>query len=232
MGDIPRSVLVVAAHPDDCDVGVGGSAAKWAAEGAAVYLLVATNGNKGSGDPLMTSAFLAPTRDKEQRAAATFMGIREVVIRQTGDGELEDNAEFRRDIVRCIRRFRPDRVVTHNPYRWQHRDHRVTGQVTLDAVYPYARDRLHYSELEHEGLLPHKVAEVYLFGGFSKDPEGDVAVDISDCLEAKLQALACHTTQFGEPEAARQRWTSRWEQRMKENSGRICEYFKRVEYPV
>ena len=232
MGDNAKSVLVVAAHPDDCDVGVGGSAARWAAEGAAVYLLVATNGNKGSGDVAMTSAVLAPTRDKEQRAAAQFMGIREVVIRQTGDGELEDNAEFRRDVVRCIRRFRPDRVVTHNPYRWQHRDHRVTGQVTLDAVYPYARDRLHYPELEGEGLTPHKVAEVYLFGGFSKDPEGDVEVDISGFLEAKLQALTCHTTQFGEPEAARKRWTTRWEQRLKENEGRLYEYFKRVEYPV
>jgi LmbE family N-acetylglucosaminyl deacetylase len=232
MVEAPRSVLIIAAHPDDCDVGVGGSAAKWAAAGAEVYLLVATNGNKGSSDPEMTSARLAPTRAQEQRAAARFMGIREVVIRDTGDGELEDNHDFRRDIVRCIRRFRPDRVVTHNPYRWQHRDHRVTGQVTLDAVYPYARDRLHYPELERDGLTPHKTAEVYLFGGFSKDPDGDVEEDITDFLEAKLQALACHTTQFGPPEAARKRWTTRWEERMKLQDGRIHEYFKRVDYPV
>ena len=231
MADTPQNVLIVAAHPDDCDVGCGGSAAKWASQGARVVLCVATNGSNGSNDPEMASELLVPLRDREQREAAKVLGIQEVVILPNLDGSLEDSYAFRGQIVQCIRKYRPDRVVTHNPYQWQHRDHRMTGQVTLDAVFPFARDHLHYSELAKEGLTPHKVPEVYLFAGMSGG-EADVEEDITDFLEAKAEALGRHTTQFGSPEEARQRWMERWEERMKDNNGRIVERFKRIEYPV
>ncbi len=231
MADAPKTILIVAAHPDDCDVGCGGSAAKWSAEGARIILCVATNGDKGTEDVTKTSPDLAAIRDVEQRAAAKVMGIAEVVIRSTPDGELEDNATFRGDLVRLIRKYRPDRVVTHNPYIWQHRDHRTTGQVVLDAVYPYARDRLHFSELEQEGLTPHKVPEVYLFLGMNND-QADIEEDVTDFMEAKLQSLSCHPSQFGPGDEARKRWLPRWEGRMKENGGRLMERYVRVEYPV
>lgn len=226
------TILIIAAHPDDCESGCGGSAARWAAEGHRVVLCVATNGDKGSDDPSMTSDTLIALRDKEQRAAASRLGIQEVVILPNGDGELADDRRFRGQIVRLIRKHRPDRVVTHNPYHWQHRDHRMTGQVTLDAVYPFARDRLHFPELRQEGLTPHKTAEVYLWAGFNDDREWDVDVDVTDFLGAKLEALACHESQFGPPEEARQRWSTRWERLKEERGGRLTERFKRVEYPA
>ncbi|MBI2887978.1 MAG: PIG-L family deacetylase [Chloroflexi bacterium] len=229
--DTPKTILIVAGHPDDGDAGCGGSAAKWAAQGHRVILCVATNGNKGSGDPTMDSARLEAIRDREQRAAAKVMGIREVVILPNKDGELADTYEFRGQLVRLIRRYRPDRIVTHNPYRWQHRDHRITGQGVLDAVWPYCRDRLHYPELAQEGLTPHKVPEVYLFAGFD-GADADVEEDITDFWETKLNALACHVSQFGPPEEMRQRWLARRQERQGEENGRMLERFKRVEYPV
>lgn len=227
-----KTILIIAAHPDDCEAGCGGSAAKWTAEGYRVVLCVATNGDKGSDDPTMTSDKLVALRDTEQREAARHLGIEDVVILPNGDGELNDSREFRGQLVRLIRKYRPTRVVTHNPYHWQHRDHRVTGQVTLDAVYPYARDRLHYSELQQEGLAPHKTAEVYLWAGFNDDREWDVEEDVTEYLPAKLDALACHVSQFGPPEEARARWGPRWDRLKEQRGGRLTERFKRVEFSV
>lgn len=231
MAEAPETILVVAAHPDDCDVGCGGSVARWASEGYRVVLCVATNGEKGSADLEMTPELLVQMRDKEQREAAQFMGIQEVIILPNPDGELADNYTFRGQLVRLIRKYRPFRIVTHNPFQWQHRDHRMSGQVSLDAAYPYARDRLHYLELEKEGLTPHKVREVYLYAGFGGET-WDIEVDITDFLEAKLNALASHVSQFGPPEETRKRWHERWDERMKDQGGHYFERFIRVEFPV
>ena len=140
-------------------------------------------------------------RQEEQREAARVLGIREVVFLGYPDGFLEDTPALRQDIVRLIRLYRPDIVVTHNPYPGlrrfiQHRDHRVTGTVALDAVYPLARNRLMFPELLAEGLEPHRVSEVYLTG--SDDP--DTWVDISETIHLKIAALRCHRTQIGDPE--------------------------------
>ena len=229
MTEQQKTILIFAAHPDDCDVGCGGSASKWAAAGHKVILCVATNGNQGTEDPEMTPEQLAAIRDPEQRAAARVMGIQEVEFLPFGDGTLEDTHEHRKAVVRMIRKYKPDRVVTHNPYRWQHRDHRMIGRLVLDACWPYARDRLHYPELEQEGIYPHKVGELYLFAG---DGEHDVEEDITAFAETKLEALACHVSQFGPADETRSRWRARWEQRREEGETDIFERFKRVEFPV
>jgi len=194
-------VLVIVAHPDDAEFGAGGTIARWAREGREVFLAVTTNGDKGSSDPKMTSERLMRLRQEEQREAARVLGIREVVFLGYPDGFLEDTPALRQDIVRLIRLYRPDIVVTHNPYPGlrrfiQHRDHRVTGTVALDAVYPLARNRLMFPELLAEGLEPHRVSEVYLTG--SDDP--DTWVDISETIHLKIAALRCHRTQIGDPE--------------------------------
>jgi len=194
-------VLVIVAHPDDAEFGAGGTLARWAREGREVFLAVTTNGDKGSSDPEMTSERLMRLREEEQREAARVLGIREVVFLGYPDGFLEDTPVLRRDVVRLIRFYRPDIVVTHNPYPGlrrfiQHRDHRVTGTVALDAVYPLARNRLMFPELIAEGLEPHRVSEVYLTG--SDDP--DTWVDISETIHLKIAALRCHRTQIGDPE--------------------------------
>ena len=73
-----------------------------------------------------------------------------------------------------------------------HRDHRHAGRLALDAVYPYARDRMHFPELLAEGFEPHKVRSVYLMG----HDEPDVVIDITGTMGRKLEALRCHLSQL------------------------------------
>jgi len=111
------------------------------------------------------------------------------------DQGLEDTPEFRKDLVKQIRIFRPDIVATSDPYRryMAHRDHRITGQVTLDAVYPLARDYLAYPDLLAEGYKPHNVKKVLCWG--TEDP--NYWSDITDTFETKIIALYCHKSQVG-----------------------------------
>ncbi|HEY7140158.1 MAG TPA: PIG-L deacetylase family protein [Methylomirabilota bacterium] len=196
MGDV-RRILVVVAHPDDAEFGCAGSVARWVADGCEVFYCLLTSGNRGSDDPTMTSERLAAVREAEQRAAARALGVKDVAFLRYPDGEVEDTREARRDVVREIRRARPDRIVTQNPFGSLnpysgHRDHRHAGRLALDAVYPYARDRMHFPELLAEGFEPHKVRQVYLMG----HDEPDVVLDITATMGRKLEALRCHASQL------------------------------------
>ena len=196
MADIKSAqVLVITPHPDDAEFGVAGTVARWVKQGKDVVYAVCTNGDKGSSDPGMTPEKLAEIREKEQLLAADVLGVREVVFLRYPDQGLEDTPEFRKALVRLIRKYRPDIVVTSNPYRkyiW-HRDHRVCGRVVLDAVFPYARDRLSYPDLIDEGFEPHKVKEVWLWGS----EDANHRSDITETFDLKVTALCCHVSQVG-----------------------------------
>lgn len=221
-------VMVVSPHPDDAEIGAGGTIASWVKQGREVILVVCTNGNKGSSDPNMTSEVLPRIRRKEQMEAAKILGISEVIFLDYPDGYLEDTPEFRGELVRQIRKHRPDVVMTTDPYRkylW-HRDHRITGIVTLDAIYPYARDRLCYPEQIAEGLEPHRVKEVYLWG--SEEP--DTYIDISETFDTKMAALSCHVSQVGPyMEAFGQRIKARAEEMGQGEGVPLAEAFRRIE---
>jgi len=189
-------VLVIMPHPDDAEFGCAGTVARWVKEGRRVVYVVLTNGDKGTSDRLLTPQQLASIREEEQREAAQVLGVREVVFLGYPDQGLEDTFELRRDIVIQIRLFRPDVVVTLDPYRryvW-HRDHRIAGQVVLDAVFPYARDHLSYPDLLDAGMEPHKVKEMY----FTASENINCRIDITDTFDLKMKALACHRSQVGE----------------------------------
>ena len=190
----PADVLVVTPHPDDAEFGVAGTVAKWTREGKQVVYVVCTNGNKGTSDPDVNPDALAEMRQSEQRAAAEVLGVREVVFLENQDQGLEDTPEFRKQIVRMIRRYRPQIVVTADPYRryiW-HRDHRIAGQVTIDAVFPYARDHLAYPDLLEEGLQPHKVKEMLFWASENINYRSDITAT----FDLKLAALRCHESQM------------------------------------
>ncbi len=198
-------VMVVTPHPDDAEFGVAGTVVRWVREGKSVVYVVCTNGDKGTGDPDMKPGELAKIREKEQLAVAELLGVREVIFLRYPDQSLEDTPEFRKEIVRQIRKYRPDTVVTADPYRryiW-HRDHRIAGQVTLDAVFPYARDHLAYPDLLAEGLQPHKVKEVLLWA--TENP--NYCSDITDTFDIKIAALRCHKSQLGRhPASEMEKW--------------------------
>jgi len=188
-------VMVVTPHPDDAEYGVAGTVVRWVSQGKEIVYVVCTNGDKGTSDASVKPEELAKTREEEQIAAANLLGVREVIFLRHPDQGLEDTPEFRKEIVRLIRMYRPETVVTADPYRryiW-HRDHRMTGQVTLDAIFPYARDIFSYPDLAKEGLDPHKVKEVLLWG----TEDVNYRSDITKTFDVKLSALRCHKSQVG-----------------------------------
>lgn len=194
----PQRAMVIFAHPDD-EIGCAGTIASWTRQGTEVAFVVCTNGDKGTENQDITPESLARVREREQRDAAAALGVREVVFLRYPDGELEDTREFRGRLVREIRRFRPQVVLTHAPAtnsRHTHRDHRICGTATLDAIFPYARDPWHHADLTRAGFQPHKVGLALLWGG--ENPEE--FVDISDILDVKVQAMLCHESQFGRRE--------------------------------
>jgi LmbE family N-acetylglucosaminyl deacetylase len=195
-GAAPGRVLVVTAHPDDAEFGAGGTVARLVRQGAQVTYVIVTNGNKGSADRAMTPERLARIRQEEQQNAARVLGVERVEFLGYEDGEVEDTRDLRRDVTRQIRRWRPDLIITQNPHRTynlygSHRDHRITAGVVLDCVYPLARDHMAFPELL-PALEPHKVREVYLMQW--DDPH--LVIDITDAIDLKLKALACHQSQF------------------------------------
>jgi LmbE family N-acetylglucosaminyl deacetylase len=203
----PQRVLAIVAHPDDPEFGAGGTIARWVRSGSQVTYVIVTDGSKGSNDPEMTSERLVQVRQTEQRAAARVLGVPEVVFLGYPDSTVYDTLELRRELVRQIRLHRPDVVVTHDPTarfisyaghsRLSHPDHRAVGDAALDAVFPLARGRLNFPEHEGEGLVPHKVLDIFL----TSTNEPNEWVDITETIEQKIAALWEHRSQIGDPEA-------------------------------
>jgi len=196
MDETPQRVLVITPHPDDADFWCSGTIAKWIGDGATVRYVLCTDGGKGTTDPNISSAELSMIREQEQADAAESLGVQELVLLHHPDGFLEDDDEFRKELVRQIRQVQPDVVLCPEPYRknlaW-HRDHRITGQVTLDAVFPCARDHLHFVELwRDEGLEPHKTGTILFWG----TEQADTIIDISDSMDAKFKAVSAHQSQM------------------------------------
>ena len=227
MSDQPDTILVVTPHPDDAEGGAGGTIAKWTSEGKRVVLVVCTNGDKGTSDRTLRPQDLSEMRELEQLEAARVLGIDEVVFLRFPDQNLEDSREFRLALARQIRIHRPEIVLTIDPNRpyMRHRDHYMTGRVTLDAVFPYARDHLAFPELIEEGLEPFKVGEVWLF----RPEQPDTYVDITATFEAKMDALFCHVSQISTPrEIAQERSRTRSAEVGAHIGGGLAEAFKRI----
>jgi LmbE family N-acetylglucosaminyl deacetylase len=231
MSDEIERVMVITAHPDDSEFGAGGTVARLVKEGREVTYVIATNGNKGSGDRTMTPERLATIRAEEQRNAARTLGVAHVEFLGYADGELEDTRDLRRDISREIRRFRPDLVITMNPHRTynlyaSHRDHRTIAGVALDCVYPLARDHMAFPELMPE-FEPHKVREIHLMQW--ENPH--LVVDITDVMDLKLKALACHVSQVGDFEGVEVRVRERSAVIGKDKGFAYAESFDRIVMP-
>ncbi|MBI2936312.1 MAG: PIG-L family deacetylase [Chloroflexi bacterium] len=226
--ETPRRALVVFAHPDDAEFGCSGTVARWVREGAEVYYLQCTDGGRGTTDPAMTPERLAAIRAQEQLAAARVLGVKEVSTLGYPDGELEDTRNFLGQVVLAIRRVRPDVVLTSEPHpraTHSHRDHRVCGQVALDACFPYARDYLHFPEQIQNGLQPHKVGTILFWG----PEEPQVFVDISDSIGYKVKALRKHASQLrGRPIAKSVRANAR--RRGQQAGYSYAETFRKIEF--
>ena len=201
-----KTAMVIVAHPDDAEFAVAGSVATWVRDGWDVYYVICTDATGGGPDDATdvspsAKRIISDMRKGEQRAAGEVLGLKDVFFLDYPDGQLQPSIELRRDLVRLLRTYRPSRVFCQSPERtWTptltlgryHSDHLAAGQAALAAIYPMSQNPWDFPDLFEEGLLPHKISQVYIAGA----PNINHYVDISNVMEQKIAALLCHASQF------------------------------------
>ena len=218
-GDLTgHTVLAIFAHPDDESLACGGTLARLSDAGATVVLICASRGEKGSvSDPaLVPDGNLARVRTNELRQAAEVLGIAEVIILDHPDGDLRwrNHHYLHIDIVRAIRRFRPEAIITfaEDGLYW-HLDHIGVHERVYDAVMSLGQEAPAVYYVTIPGGIMREVAETAIargwapldpsFWGIAPDAFGAAAltptliVDVRDWVPRKLAALRCHRTQMG-----------------------------------
>ncbi len=198
---IPKSVLVITAHPDDIEFTCAGTIARWVQQGARVGYVICTSGEIGIADLAYTKQQVAEIRESEARNAAAVVGVTEVTFLREPDGLLSATLELRKKLVREIRRFQPEVVISGDPtVVWSgenyinHPDHRAASLAAVDAAFPAAGQPHLFEELRAEGLEAHKPRRVYIYGR----GQSEVFVNIDDTIELKIQALRSHVSQLGD----------------------------------
>jgi len=197
-------VLAVMAHPDDVDFGWAGSVATMTDAGIEVVYCLVTDGDAGGSETGIAREDMAPLRRDEQRAAAAIVGVHELHFLGYPDGRVEASLDLRRDITRVIRSVRPNRVLSQSPDRnWDriyasHPDHLATGEATVSAVYPDARNRWAHPELAAEGCEPWTVDALWM--GIGREAATHY-IDITKAVERKIEALMSHKSQLPDPDA-------------------------------
>ncbi|MFO1043708.1 MAG: PIG-L deacetylase family protein [Planctomycetaceae bacterium] len=186
----PLRILIIGAHPDDCEIKAGGITAMYRAAGHHVKFVSVTNGE--SGHQRIPPAELAATRKAEAEAVVKLMGI-EYEILGNRDGRLLPTIEARFELIGLIRRYKPDLILTHRPNDY-HPDHRATSTLVCDAAYMV--------------IVPHIVPEVpalrvnpviaYLSDHFQRPVPfaPTIVIDVEPVLESILDQMECHRCQF------------------------------------
>jgi len=207
---------------------------------------VMTDGAEGSEVPSLIDTDLMLTREQEQRLSCEVLGVQAVEFLRFSDGHLTNSEAARKALVRLIRKYRPRVVITHDPTQHifapdpnekpdetayiNHPDHRATGHIVLDAIFPAVGNPRSYRELLAEGLPPYQVHEIYLF----HTGQDNTFVDISETIEQKARALECHVTQFGKETKMVdmiRRWGEETAKEAKEKKGLEMQYaesFRRI----
>jgi LmbE family N-acetylglucosaminyl deacetylase len=200
--------MVIGAHPDDNDFGTAATCTLWARQGKKIVWVVMTDGTEGAEIPSQPDEELMLLREQEQRNAAEVYGISTVEFLRNRDGHLMNTEDTRRQVVRLIRKYRPRVIFTHDPTQHifapdpdenprataylNHPDHRATGNIVLDSIFPFAGNPRSFRELLTEGLQPYRVHEVYFFA----TQQSNTYVDVTETIDIKAQGLIQHTSQF------------------------------------
>lgn len=229
--DRPKTILVILAHPDDPEFFLGGSIARWVKLGHKVSYSLFTRGDKGVSGEIVDPAVLAQQREIEQREAAAVLGVSAVQFLGYEDGYLTADLNSRREIVRVIRRMKPEIVVTCDPTNYfyrenriNHPDHRAAGLIVADAVFPACGNPLFFPELREEGLEAHNVEELW----FSLPIPANFRLDVTSTWDLKYQALLRHKSQIQDPENLFKNLLSRRTPDSSDENPRFEEHFRRI----
>ena len=230
-----QNILVILAHPDDPEFFCGATLARWARAGHHITYLLLTCGDKGfnpTTHPEMTPDKLCSLLHEEQYASDKCLRASSGHFMEHPDGYLTADLDTRRAVVREIRRFKPDILLTCDPqtlfavYGINHPDHRAAGQVVLDAVFPAAGNVAYFPELLAEGFQPHMPKEVWC----SLTMQPNTTLDVTEMWDVKMQAILQHTTQVQDPEKLIERFKSRRAEDSTEENPRYEEKFRVVKY--
>ncbi len=242
--------MVIGAHPDDDDFAAAATSALWVKQGKKVVWVVMTDGAEGSEVPSLIDTELLLEREQEQRLACEVYGVQAVEFLRFSDGHLTNSEAARKAVVRLIRKYRPRIIVTHDPSQHifapdpdekpedtaylNHPDHRATGNIVLDAIFPAVGNPRSYRELLSEGFPPYRVHELYLF--FTEND--NTYVDVSETIDLKAKGLQCHVTQFGPGTEMTERvhnWAAETAKEAKKKKGldlQFAEAFRRIKLYV
>jgi LmbE family N-acetylglucosaminyl deacetylase len=194
---IPSSAMAIYAHPDDIEFTIAGTVAKWADAGCEVTFVLLTSGDAGTHDTRFTRKTLARVREREEREAARILGAKRVVFLRKHDCELEPSMALRKELVRQLRRHRPEVVLCGDPEALfygnryiNHPDHLVAGKLALEAVFPASEMEL----LWPEAGKAHKVGAVYI----SSTHNPDTWIDVGKTIGRKIASLRAHRSQLGD----------------------------------
>lgn len=230
-----QKILVILAHPDDPEFFCGATLARWARAGHEVTYYLLTCGDKGfnpTTDPDMTPEKLCAIRHIEQANAAKVIGAKPPLFLDRADGYLVPDLDLRREVVRIIRQYKPNILVTCDPqtlfatYGINHPDHRACGQVVLDAVFPAAGSPVFFPELLKEGYEPHMPKEVWC----SLTNQPNTTLDVTDTWDTRLKAVLEHKTQVQDVDQLIERFKSRRTEDSTEENPRYEEKFRVVKY--
>lgn len=194
LGQTPKlRILAIGAHPDDCDIKFGGTAAKFAAAGHAVKFVSVTNGD--AGHQTLAGAALAKRRYLETQEAARRLGIAEYQVLDNHDGELLPTLEVRKQIIRIIRDWKADIVIAPRTNDY-HPDHRYTAMLVQDAAYMVVVPNVATDtpRLEKNPIF------MYFQDNFQKPYpfRPDVVVPIDSVWDKKIAGMDAHESQFYE----------------------------------
>jgi LmbE family N-acetylglucosaminyl deacetylase len=210
---VPESAMAIVAHPDDIEFSCAGTLARWARAGARISYVLCTSGDVGIDEEGMTREKAAEIREAEQMDAAKIAGASEVIFLREPDGMLQPTMDLRKRLVREIRRFRPEVVISGDPtIVWagddyiNHPDHRAAATAALDATFPAAGQPQLFEDIAQEGFAAFKPRKVYV----TSWEGGDLFVNIEDTIGIKLEALRAHKSQMKDwdPEESIRQWAA------------------------
>ena len=222
-----KRLIFVAAHPDDLETIACGTIYQMTQRGVEVIEVLCTDGNIGTHDTKkFTRPSLARTRRRETRAAAKWLGVKDVVFLGYNDGELEPSLELRAQIAQQYRIHQPDTLMTFDPYVDGHPDHRAAGRAATDAVIPASMPFYKPRQLRN-GVQPAALKQTFVFGGRPREGQA-IHVDVTDLWDVRMQALRAHHSQFGRPDFKFD-WLENWMSKQGEAIGvKYAEIFRKL----
>lgn len=203
-----QKIMVVMAHPDDTELYAGGTVARLIKSGREVMVIKMTLGNKGCRQQIISERELGEIRLKEDQAAMLAFGVKpnNNVYLNLPDGGVEQDLTTIGLVAKQIRLFKPELIITHNPENkiirfdkdanWvNHRDHINTGNIAIDAAYPYSRDRLFFPEHFQDKKVDSHACSEFLLVDYYEHPDL-VQIDVTDYLDIRIKAHAAHSSQY------------------------------------